>query len=163
MILGIDIGTHWARAAYLNAMGEPRLVRLPDGSAALHALARQSLMGLEVGSLAAQALADNAEAEVGGLVYVLVPLAVTYPVEWPLLEPSVNYAPRWLTTLALPLADGRYHIIGGGRACLFSWNQWRPMSVAAVLQQRVVNHVVSLLKIAAGISLDKAFLGRVAH
>ncbi len=107
--------------------------------------------------------AGFAETEVGGLVYLLVPLAVTYPVEWPLLEPSVTYAPLWLTTLDLPLADGSYHIIGGGRACLFGWNQWRPMSVAAVLQQRMVNHVVSLLKIAAGMSPDQAFLGRVEH
>lgn len=107
--------------------------------------------------------AGFAETEVGGLVYLLVPLIVTYPTEWPSLEPSVNYAPQWLTTLGLPLANGSYHLIGGGRACLFGWQQWRPMSVAAVLQQRVVNHVVSLLKIAAGMTPDKAFLGRMAH
>src|SRR5690606_23482262 len=76
------------------------------------------------------------ETEIGGLVYLLVPLVVVYPTEWPSLEPGVYYAPKWLTTLGLPLADGSYHIIGGGRACLFGWGQWRPMSVAAVLQQR---------------------------
>jgi hypothetical protein len=103
------------------------------------------------------------ETEIGGLVYLLVPLVVVYPSEWPSLEPAVYYAPTWLATLELPLADGRYHVIGGGRACLFGWGQWRPMSIAAVLQQRVVNHVVSLLKIAAGMSPDKAFIGRVAH
>jgi hypothetical protein len=37
------------------------------------------------------------------------------------------------------------------------------MTVAAVLQQRVVNHVTSLLKIAVGMPPDKAFIGRVAH
>lgn len=103
------------------------------------------------------------ETEVGGLVYLLTPLALVYPGEWPSLEPALHYAPNWLAALELPHADGRYHLIGSGRACLFGWQQWRPMSVAAVLQQRVVNHVVSLLKIAAGISPDKAFLGRVAH
>lgn len=107
--------------------------------------------------------AGFAETQAGGLVYLLVPLAVTYPAEWPLMEPSVTYAPRWLTTLGLPLGNGRYHVIGGGRACLFGWNQWRPMSVAAVLQQRVVNHAVSLLKVAAGMAPEQAFLGRVAH
>ena len=112
---------------------------------------------------AALRAAGFAEMEVGGLIYLLVPLVVTYPGEWPSLEPGVYYAPRWLTTLELPLANGTYHLIGGGRACLFDWNQWRPMTVAAVLQQRVVNHVVSLLKIATGLSPDKAFIGRVAH
>ncbi len=107
--------------------------------------------------------AGFAETEVGGLVYLLVPLAVIYPTEWPSLEPGVYYAQKWLTTLGLPVANGMYHIIGSGRACLFGWGQWQPMSVAAVLQQRVVNHVVSLLKIAAGMSPDEAFLGRVAH
>jgi hypothetical protein len=37
------------------------------------------------------------------------------------------------------------------------------MTVAAVLQQRMVNHVVSLLKIAAGMTPQRAFVGRVAH
>ncbi len=112
---------------------------------------------------AALQAAGFGETEVGGLVYLLVPLAVVYPTEWPSLEPGVYYAPKWLAALGLPIANGSYHMIGGGRACLFGWGQWRPMSVAAVLQQRVVNHVVSLLKIAAGISPDKAFIGRVAH
>ena len=111
---------------------------------------------------AALQAAGFGETEVGGLVYLLVPLAVVYPAEWPSVEPGVYYAPKWLTTLGCR-ANGSYHLVGGGRACLFGWGQWRPMSVAAVLQQRVVNHVVSLLKIAAGMAPDKAFIGRVAH
>jgi hypothetical protein len=112
---------------------------------------------------AALRAAGYGETEVGGLVYLLVPLAVFYPTEWPSLEPGVYYALEWLAALGLPLADGRLHLIGRGRACLFGWGQWRPMSVAAVLQQRVVNHVVSLLKIAAGMQPEDAFIGRVAH
>jgi hypothetical protein len=107
--------------------------------------------------------AGFAETEAGGLVYLLAPLVVAYPAEWPSLEPAVNYAPKWLATLGLPLANGAYHLIGNGRACLFGWQQWRPMTVAAVLQQRVVNHVTSLLKIAVGMPPDEAFIGRVAH
>lgn len=107
--------------------------------------------------------AGFAETEVGGLVYLLVPLVVVYPGEWPSLEPGVYYAPEWLTAIGLPQANGSYHLVSGGRACLFGYNQWRPMSVAAVLQQRVVNHVVSLFKIAAGMSPHRAFIGRVAH
>ena len=38
MILGIDIGTHWARAAYLDANAQPRVLSLPDNSTALPAV-----------------------------------------------------------------------------------------------------------------------------
>jgi molecular chaperone DnaK len=70
MILGIDISTHWARAAYLDASGRPHVLTLPDGSTALPARARQSLMGLEVGG-AAQALAGNAEVTLCGCTRLL--------------------------------------------------------------------------------------------
>jgi len=109
----------------------------------------------------ALALAGFAEATVGGLAYLLVPLAVVYPPQWPNVEPAVHYAPSWLATLGLPHTSGRHHLIGGGRACLFYWGHWRPMSVASVLQQRVVNHVASLLKIAAGMPPETAFIGRI--
>jgi molecular chaperone DnaK (HSP70) len=71
MILGIDIGTHWARAAYLDANRQPRLLELRDGSSALPALARQSLMGLEVGAEAARAVAGNGEVTVRGCTRLL--------------------------------------------------------------------------------------------
>ena len=107
--------------------------------------------------------AGYAETVVGGLAYLLVPLAVVYPREWPTLEPSVYYARTWLVALGLPEGNASHHLVGNGRACLFGWGQWRAMSVAAVLQQRVVNHVVSLLKIAAGVPPAQAFIGQVAH
>ena len=103
------------------------------------------------------------ETTVGGLVYLLVPLAVVYPSEWPSLEPGVHYSPGWLRALGLPAAGGHIHLVGNSRACLFGYAQWRAMSVAALLQQRVVNHVVSLLKVAAGMTPAAAFLGRVDH
>ncbi len=103
------------------------------------------------------------ETTVRGLVYLLVPLCVVYPREWPALEPAVHYAPAWLQALGLPEASGSHHLYFHGRACLFGFGQWRPMTIADVLQQRVVNHVVSLLKVAAGIEPSVAFLGRVAH
>jgi hypothetical protein len=103
------------------------------------------------------------ETVVGGLAYLLVPLVVVYPSEWPMLESHICYAPTWLRALGLPEYNAGYHLVGGGRACLFGWGQWRPMSVAAVLQQRMVNHGVSLLKIAAGVSPTEAFIGRVDH
>jgi molecular chaperone DnaK (HSP70) len=71
MILGIDIGIHWARGAHLDAQGKARLLTLPDGSTALPALARHSLMGLEVGDAAARALAGNAEVTLAGCTRLL--------------------------------------------------------------------------------------------
>jgi hypothetical protein len=107
--------------------------------------------------------AGFAETNVGGLVYLLVPMCVVYPREWPGLEPVVHYAPAWLRALQLPEASGAHHLYFQGRACLFGFGQWRPMTVAAVLQQRVLNHLVSLLKVAAGVAPTQAFIGKVAH
>lgn len=71
MILGIDIGTHWARAAFLDVGGRPHVLKLPDGSRALPAVARQSLMGLEIGGEAARTLAGNAEVTLRGCTRLL--------------------------------------------------------------------------------------------
>src|SRR5690242_5065841 len=66
MRLGIDIDTHTARAAILDAHGRPQLVRMPDGEYIFPALARQTMHGLEVGAAAARALVGNAETTVRG-------------------------------------------------------------------------------------------------
>lgn len=101
------------------------------------------------------------EVAAGGHEYLLAPLAVLYPDEWPNVEPEVRYAPRWLDALGLPRASAAHHLIGVARACLYSYGQWRAEPVHAVLQQRVVNHLASLLKIAAGQSPQRAFIGRI--
>ena len=112
---------------------------------------------------AALVAAGFAEAVVGDLAYLLVPLVVAYPQEWPSVEPAVIYAPKWLAALGLPLGSAAHHLLSDGRACLFGWGQWRTMTAAAVVQQRVVNHALSLLKIAAGMPPHAAFIGRVDH
>jgi molecular chaperone DnaK (HSP70) len=66
MRLGLDIGTHIARAAYLGQDGRPHLAPMPDGADGLPALARQTLRGLEVGAEAARTLVGNAETTVCG-------------------------------------------------------------------------------------------------
>lgn len=71
MILGLDIGTHWARAARLDASGTPQVLTWPDGHDALPAVARQTLMGLEIGRDAARALAGNAEVTLAGCTRLL--------------------------------------------------------------------------------------------
>ncbi len=66
MWIGIDIGTHTARAAWLGAGGRPELVQLPGGGTALPALARQTMHGLRVGAELADTLVGNAETTVVG-------------------------------------------------------------------------------------------------
>jgi hypothetical protein len=95
--------------------------------------------------------------------YLLIPLSVSYPAEWPNVEPSVRYAPRWLTAAGLPTASAAYHLIGNGQACIYAYHQWQAAPVHTVLQQRMVNHAASLLKIAAGQSPQQAFIGRIHH
>jgi hypothetical protein len=110
---------------------------------------------------AALRAAGFAEVEVGGLTYMLVPLMVAYPAEWPNVEPLVRYAPGWLDLLKLPRNSAAHHLIQDGRACIFAWGQWITTPIHAVLQQRVVNHVASLLKVASGQRPEQAFIGRV--
>jgi hypothetical protein len=107
--------------------------------------------------------AGFAEITVGDATYLLAPITVSYPAEWPNVEPVVRYAGRWLDALGLPRGSAAHHLLAGGQACMFDWGQWSAMPVHAVLQQRVVNHLASLLKIAAGQSPDQAFIGRIHH
>jgi hypothetical protein len=103
------------------------------------------------------------QVEAGGLMYLLAPLLVFYPTEYPALQPGVRYLPAWLHALQLPLASAAHHLVRRGEACLFGWNEWHAMPLHVLLQQRVVNHLTSLIKVAAGMSPHDAFIGRVAH
>jgi hypothetical protein len=105
--------------------------------------------------------AGFAETSAAGQEYMLVPLTLRYPTEWPNVEPTVCYAPRWLDAAGLPRASAAHHLIRGGQACLFAWGQWQAQPIANVLQQRVVNHVASLIKIIAGQAPADAFIGRI--
>jgi hypothetical protein len=112
---------------------------------------------------AALRAAGFGEAHVGDATYLLVPLTVHYPDEWPNVKPVVRYAGRWLDALGLPRSNAAHHLIQNGKACLFAWGQWTAMPIHAVLQQRVVNHIASLLKVAAGRRPGEAFIGRAYH
>ncbi len=107
--------------------------------------------------------AGFAEVETAGSGYLLVPLTIIYPGEWPHLEPAVRYSKRWLEALGLPHSSAAHHLVGSGQACLFAWGQWHALAIHELLQQRVVNHVASLLKIAAGQTPQQAFIGRIHH
>jgi hypothetical protein len=113
--------------------------------------------------LCALRAAGFAEVTVGDAAYLLAPLSVAYPAEWPNVEPAVRYAGRWLDALGLPRYSAAHHLVGDGQACLFAWGQWSAQPIHAVLQQRVVNHLLSLVKIAAGAPPHQAFIGRIHH
>jgi molecular chaperone DnaK (HSP70) len=66
MHLGLDIGTHIARAARLDERGRPQLLHLDGGAEGLPALARQTMHGMQIGVEAARALAGNAETTLCG-------------------------------------------------------------------------------------------------
>ena len=66
MLLGIDIGTHVARAAFIRLDGTPELVTLAYGATALPAIARQTMHQLLIGEAAAQSLVGNAETTLSG-------------------------------------------------------------------------------------------------
>lgn len=100
--------------------------------------------------------------EAGAARYLLVPLTLAYPDEWPHQEPTVRYPEQLLELLGVaPGPSGVTHMLGDGRACLYAHGQYQGASARAVLQQRAVNHLASLLKIAAGVPPHEAFIGRI--
>ncbi len=92
--------------------------------------------------------------------YLLVPLTVTYTQHWPRNEPLVRYTPGLLPFLGLT-PSGTIHVVEGQRLCLYAYGQWNGVSVRAVLQQRVANHLLSLVKVAMGRPAHEAFIGKV--
>ncbi len=107
--------------------------------------------------------AGFAEVTIAQQTYLLVPLTVSYPQQWPNQEPLIAYSPRWLRTLGLPTSSAAHHLISNGRACIFGYADWVAQPIHSVLGQRMLNHITSLLKIAAGQSPAHAFIGRSAH
>lgn len=105
--------------------------------------------------------AGFAEATLQGSTYLLVPLVVRYPAEWPNVEPAVRYPLRWLKAMGLPHSSGAHHLIRRGTACIFASMQWKAAPVHAILQQRMVNHIFSLFKVAAGQTPAQAFIGKM--
>ncbi len=112
--------------------------------------------------LSALAAADYPTVTAGDARYLLVPLTVAYPAQWPHVEPVVRYQSRFLQLLGMPSGvSSSHHMFGDGRACLYASGQWRNVTVRVVLQQRLVNHLASLIKIAAGVDPVEAFIGRI--
>jgi hypothetical protein len=96
---------------------------------------------------------------VGGTPLWLVPVAAFYPADWPRSEPIVRYDSELFRILGIPYAGASHHIVDTNRMCLYAWSQWRAVTLRVVLQQRVVNHLASLLKVGDGQAPVAAFAG----
>jgi hypothetical protein len=96
----------------------------------------------------------------GATLLWLVPLLACYPADWPRTPPVVRYDAEIFRILGIPAPGASHHIVSGSTMCLYGWDQWRAVTMRVVLQQRVVNHVASLLKIGEGQAPVAAFAGK---
>jgi len=85
--------------------------------------------------------------------YLLVPLVVTYPPQFPLSPVEVFYLPEFRTIPGMPQEEvsHAFHMVGHGKMCLFAAGEWIPeMGARTTLQQRAYAHVVKFLNYANG-------------
>lgn len=85
--------------------------------------------------------------------YLLVPLLVTHPADFPREAFEVHYMHGILDLPGMPgeVAGHAHHMYPDGRMCLFAPGQWQEGSTCReVLQQRAYAHVIKLLNYAGG-------------
>jgi len=95
---------------------------------------------------------------VGRNLWLLAPLLLSYPAEWPSYPPIVQYDPRIFTLLKVAATTSN-HVVGNNQLCLYSGGGWRQVTARVVLQQRVANHLASLIRVASGQASAEAFIG----
>ncbi|MEI6046860.1 MAG: hypothetical protein WCS37_21135 [Chloroflexota bacterium] len=95
---------------------------------------------------------------VGGQPYVLVPLLACYPENWPQRPPLIHYDRDFLNRIGIQGVGHSTHLVGTDGTTMCLYTSWRAVTLRVVLQQRVVNHVVSLFKIVQGVQHSEAFL-----
>jgi hypothetical protein len=96
----------------------------------------------------------------GGQPYLLVPLLACYPENWPQHPPLIHYDRSFLNRIGIQGVGHSTHLVGADGTTMCLYTSWRAVTLRIVLQQRVVNHVVSLFKIVQGIPSNEAFLDR---
>ncbi len=96
---------------------------------------------------------------VGGTRLWLVPVVAHYPLDWPRSQPTIQYDPALFRILGIAAPNASHHMIGS-TLCLYAGGQWRNVTLRVVLQQRVVNHLASILKIGDGQEPVTAFAGK---
>jgi hypothetical protein len=90
--------------------------------------------------------------------YLLVPILAYYPEMWPKCPPVVRYDRVFLNHLGITQTGHITHLVGRDGATLCLYASWRAVTLRVVLQQRVVNHIVSLFKVVQGVPAHEAFL-----
>lgn len=93
---------------------------------------------------------------VSGKQWLLAPALLRYPEDWPDTAPIVQYHPHLLALLGLS-SGANVHTIGD-TLCLYD-GHWRAVTARVVIQQRVVNHLAALVRIADGTPSEDAFIG----
>ena len=93
-----------------------------------------------------------------GQSYLLVPLLACYPENWPQLPPLIHYDRGFLNRIGIEGAGHSTHLVGADGTTMCLYTSWRAVTLRVVLQQRVVNHVVSLCKMVEGVPSNEAFL-----
>ena len=96
---------------------------------------------------------------VGGTRLWLIPVVAHYPVDWPRSQPTIQYDPELFRILGIASPNASHHMIGS-TLCLYASGQWRTVTLRVVLQQRVVNHLASILKVGNGQEPVAAFAGK---
>jgi hypothetical protein len=85
--------------------------------------------------------------------FLLVPLCVEYPADFPESPVGVHYLPGFFTIKGVPAprVSHEIHLLNDRMMCLFTQSQWQPsLTCREVLQQRAYAHVIKLLNYANG-------------
>ncbi len=98
--------------------------------------------------------------ELDNIYYLLTPVVVMYTNKFPVEEPYCYYTSEFMKVLGTPKNGSYIHLLSGNRMCLFGYGEWNSLSVRQVIQQRVLNHLISTIKIADGMPAHKAFIGK---
>ncbi|MBA3531232.1 MAG: Hsp70 family protein [Ardenticatenales bacterium] len=126
MKLGIDMGTHLARAAYLDDRSRPRLIPLSTSTDTFPCLARQTMHGLQVGPAAALTQVGNAETTISGCIR--------------LMGRAGTLSPALLARLPYPVREE-----GGEAVCNLLYNEVRASEVYGLVVRALVEEAEQAL------------------
>ncbi|MDP3710492.1 MAG: hypothetical protein Q8R29_02075 [bacterium] len=89
--------------------------------------------------------------------FLLVPIRIIYPSDWPHSNPSAYYTQEFFESLGTgaPSYSHEYHMNGSLSMCLFS--RWHEMSIRDVIQNRIAPHALAQVKLANGERPQKWF------
>lgn len=83
-------------------------------------------------------------------IFLLVPIKIIYPSNWPNSQPSAYYSKEFFHSLGVspPGVSHAHHMNGDLKMCLFL--NWHQMTIREVIQNRIAPHALAQVKIANG-------------